>query len=441
MDKDITISVDNVGSAKEEIKPNLSSNTEQEIISAAVKDASTIKLTEDEVKTIAENKKIIESKKRKITVPVEQNWKDASLTEDEIKYAELLSRDILDFVIQKTDTKESSGIIDTIPTGIDLLDLILGGGVGSGTLTLIAGNPGTFKSAIAGQILANAQKKFRGKTSSHYMDTESAMTTKRLMSLGVTNPPIKPLDDITIERVFKVLEAIISYKELKKLVDIPSTVVWDSVANTTTEIERTDTTLDINKVIGLRARILSFMIPRYVSRLRDYNISLIAINQLRDKIEMGKFAPAADLRWMANKSMPGGNSLKFNAFHLILLKIKGDIDPKKFGFSGVTLEAKCIKNKLFKPNVPIQMIVDFNKGISNFYTNYNFLVDNNIIKSGAWQEMSNYNSKFRTIEAENLYNTDKEFKTVFDAHLKETLKLFSDKCQAVPSSDDDEEVE
>jgi RecA/RadA recombinase len=438
MDKDITISVDNVGPAKEEIKSNLSSNIEQEIISAAVKDASTIKLTEDEVKIIAENKKIIDSKKRKINVPIETDWKDASLTEDEIKYAELLSRDILDFVIQKTDTKESSGIIDTIPTGIDLLDTILGGGVGSGTLTLIAGNPGTFKSAIAGQILANAQKKFRGKTSSHYMDTESAMTTKRLMSLGVSNPPIKPLDDITIERVFKVLEAIISYKELKKLVDIPSTVVWDSVANTTTEIERTDTTLDINKVIGLRARILSFMIPRYVSRLRDYNISLIAINQLRDKIEMGRFAPAADLRWMGEKSMPGGNSLKFNAFHLILLKVKGDIDSKKFGFSGVTLEAKCIKNKLFTPNVPIQMIVDFNKGISNFYTNYNFLIDNDIIKSSAWQEMPNYNSKFRTIEAENLYNKDKEFKLAFDAHVKTSLKIFAEKCQASPSSGDEE---
>jgi RecA/RadA recombinase len=430
MDKEINISLGS-NTDKEESK-TVSLNKEAELINEAAKSA-TITLTQDEVEKIAKNKKDIESKKRKInTVVVQDDWKDSNLSEDELKLAETLSRDILDFLIQKTETKESSGVIETIPTGVDLLDVVLGGGVGVGTVSLFAGNPGTFKSAIAGQILANSQKKFRGKVTNHYLDTESAMTVKRLMSLGVKYPPIKPLDDISVERVFKVLEAIISFKEMKNSVDIPSVVVWDSVANTTTEIEKKDSTLDINKVIGLRARILSTLIPRYISRLRDYNISLIAINQLRDKMEMGQFAPAADLKWMGEKTMPGGNALKFNAFHLVLLKAKADLDPKKFGFNGIILEAKAIKNKLFSPNVPIQMVVDFNRGVSNFYTNYNLLIENDIIKSAAWQEMTGYDARFRTHEAEDLYNDPKNgFRKVFDEHVKNILKLITDKYQNI----------
>ena len=46
---------------------------------------------------------------------------------------------------------------------------------------------------------------------------------------------------------------------------------------------------DINQVLGQKARILSGMLPKYIPKLMQYNISLVAVNQLRDKIQIGKF--------------------------------------------------------------------------------------------------------------------------------------------------------
>lgn len=373
-----------------------------------------VELTEDEKKVIEENKQKRKGKEKE-KIEVADNWRDFKFTPEEAALAQSLHSDLIkELFDKKIIGAESDNKLETIPSGIDLLDVILGGGIGLGTMTIIAGNPGTFKSALAGQIIGNAQKKFKGNLLSNYLDSESATTVKRLYNLGVKNPPIKPIEDITIEKVFQILECIMTFKELKKKVEVPGIVVWDSIANTVTQIERDNPDLDINKTIGLRARILSFVLPRFISRLREYNMSLIAINQLRDKISMGQFTPAADLRWMGEKSMPGGNALKFNAFHLLLLKVKGDIDASKYGFTGVTLEAKCIKNKLFMPNIPIKLVVDFSRGVSNFYTSYDFLTDNKYIKSAAWQNMPGYDKSYRSNEAEQLYNTDSEFKKVFD---------------------------
>jgi len=410
MANDIEISIETPDSGDETEQSeafNIDVNLEE------VQKSIKVEISEEEAKVIEENKKNRKDKPTKVEVA--ENWKDYQFTDEEIKLAAELHGDLLAQLVEKKVVGTESDKLETIPSGIELLDFILGGGIGLGTMTIIAGNPGTFKSAIAGQIIANAQKKFKGKLLSNYLDSESATTVKRLYNLGVQNPPIRPLEDITVEKVFQILECIMTFKELKEKVDVPGIVVWDSIANTVTQIERDNPDLDINKTIGLRARILSFVLPRFISRLREYNMSLIAINQLRDKISMGQFAPAADLRWMGDKNMPGGNSLKFNAFHLLVLKVKGDIDPSKYGFTGVTLEAKCVKNKLFMPNIPVKLVVDFTRGVSNFYTSYDFLTDHKYIKTGAWQNMPGYEKNYRCSDAENLYNTDPDFKKTFDA--------------------------
>ena len=139
---------------------------------------------------------------------------------------------------------------------------------------------------------------------------------------------------------------------------------------------------------------------------------------------MGQYAPAADLKYMGDKEMPGGQAIKFNAFHLVFLKNLGDIKYEMYGFNGVILEAKCIKNKFFAPNIPIKMIVDFNTGISNFWTNYAFLVDKNKIQSGAWNFLVSIPEvKFRTKDTLENYNTNPKFKEMFDKEVKDTIKI------------------
>jgi len=287
---------------------------------------------------------------------------------------------------------------------------------------VITGNPGSGKTMIAIQTLGAGQRKYNGNILVGMLDSEEATTTVRMSNLGVKKPKIKPYTDITVEKVFKFLEGMCLYKEMKNIIDTPSIVVWDSVANTLSQRERE--VEDINQAIGYKGRLLSLLIPKYLSKLSAYNISLICINQLRDVIQIGNFTPAKELKYMTQgKTMPGGNSLKFNAFHLIEMKAKESATRDKFGFDGYFAEFSCVKNKLFPPNIKISVAGNFVTGFSNFWTNYKFLTDNKRMVTGAWNYLANYpEKKTRTKDAEDLYNTDHVFKEAFDKAVQETLK-------------------
>tara|TARA_Y100000310_G_C20673779_1_gene811709 strand:+ start:932 stop:2149 length:1218 start_codon:yes stop_codon:yes gene_type:complete len=357
-----------------------------------------------------------------------ENPDSNELSEEESELSKDLQQDLTEFMKNKIEMEPGIGKIETTPTGIDLLDTILGGGFGRGTLSLIIGNPGTFKSALLAQLIAHNQKIHSGKLLSAYLDSENSMTLKRLAQLGVDTPTIKPYQDITIERVFKTIEAISAFKALKKITNIPSIVGWDSIANTPTEKDQASE-LDINAVIGLKARIMSIVLPRFIPRMADNNISLIAINQLREKLQMGMFPTQGDLKYLKDKEIPGGQALKFNAFHILHLRVKSELKYEQYGFNGVMVECRCIKNKLFTPNIAVDVLVNFNTGISNFWTNYNLLVTTKRIKASAWNTMAAYaEKKFRTKDAEEIYNSEPKFKKIFDEQVQDTIKMeFLDK--------------
>lgn len=333
-----------------------------------------------------------------------------------------------DFIKKKDDIVSDIGVKQTISTGIDLLDAILGGGFAVGAMSIIVGQPGCGKSMLAIQILGSGQKQYKGKMIGAFLDSEEATTQIRMSNLGVNHPKINPYADITIEKVFKFLEGLCVFKQEKDIIDTPSIVVWDSIANTLCQAEIE--AKDINQVIGRKARTLSLLIPKYVSKLSKNNVALIAVNQLREVLSMGQFAPAKDLKFMtASKDMSGGQILKYNAFHLLEMKISSAITPggtedsAKYGFEGVIVKVKCVKNKLFPPNIEIPIVGSFITGFSNFWTNYNFLKETKRLKSGAWNYLiSDPEKKFRAKDAPNLYKTDKEFKTSFDANIKEAIK-------------------
>lgn len=392
-----------------------------------IEDAVLNNLTKEEKKKIEESKEKLDSKKaeeNKLSDKEKKlNYNRDELSEEEQAQSLDLQSALEGFIKDKAEMVPGSGVKYLLPTGIDLLDTVAGGGFAAGALTLLAGNPGTFKSALLAQLIATNQKKYRGKVLNIYMDSEEAMTTKRLSQLGVNNPTLKPYSGITIESIFKSVEALCAFKDLKGLQDAPSIIAWDSIANTITEKEKNSTDMDINKIIGLKARTISVLLPRYLTKLERYNIGLIVVNQLREKIDIGPFPTANDLRWIGEKTMPGGNALKFNAFHLLLLKIKGDLKFDQWGFHGVQLEAKFVKNKLFQPNIAIQMIVDFNTGVSNFWTNYFMLVQKKRLTSASWCSLVALPQfKFRTKEAITKYNEGGEFKKIFDEQVKDVLQ-------------------
>jgi len=329
--------------------------------------------------------------------------------------------DFSSFIQDKVNiSNDEGGNIEKISTGIDLLDAIAGGGFGIGTFSMIVGNPGTFKSALLAQIIAAGERQYKGRLFPTYHDSEVAMSKERLISMGVNNPIIRPYTNVTVESIFKTIEAICAVKKEMNLT-YPTIIAWDSIANTCTEKDKT--TDDINSTIGLKARMLSQLFPRYLPKLKDNKIALIAVNQLREKLEMGMFSQPSDLQHMGNKDIPGGQAVKFNAFHLLFLRNRGDLKFEQYGFNGIKLEAFFVKNRFFRPYVPVTLIVNFNSGISNFWTNYNFLVDTKKLQAGAWNFLLSVpEKKFRTKDAIDLYKSDDKFKEVFDKEVKETIQ-------------------
>jgi len=376
-----------------------------------------------------EKEEIIETKKLKKDTP----------TPDEINQ---MSDDEIVEQAEKSDDEEVNGlynefmgILDTrdkivadnaqkifCPTGINILDAALGGGFVIGGLTILVGSPGCGKSMVAMQTMAQAQRKLKDCCMVVYIDSEESTTTKRLSMLGVNNPKIKPITQLTLEKVFKVIDNLCKFKEEKKLEKHPAIIVWDSIANTLTEKEfEVD---DPNSAIGYKARFLTHFLPQYIKKCSQYNIGLIAINQLRDSIQMGPYSAPRDLKFLSShKTMPGGNSLKFNAFHLMEMKVKSSLDPSKYSFDGIEVVTKCVKNKAFRPNIEVKMIGNFNRGFSNFWTNYAFLAETKRMKTGAWNYLVNCpTEKFRTKDAPMKYNDSILFRQAFDKEVEDAIK-------------------
>jgi RecA/RadA recombinase len=251
------------------------------------------------------------------------------------------------------------------------------------------------------------------------------MSVARLFNLGVCQPKIRPHVGVTVEKLFQLLENICTFKDKRKE-DNPAIIVWDSIANTMCNKElETD---DLNKVMGFKSRLYSFLVPKYVMKLSQYNICLLAINQLRDIISINPYnKPTNDLKYMnQNQNMPGGKSIKFNTFQLIELKQKS-FDSKlveKIGYNGIMSGMKCIKNKLYPSNIDVEIIGGLNRGFSNFWSNYKFLMDKKKIDTGQWHNLVNYpTKKYRVKDAQNLYETDVDFQTAFKELVRNTINL------------------
>lgn len=331
------------------------------------------------------------------------------------------------FLNKKLDI-ENGEEVEKIPTGIDILDTLTGGGFSIGQIVQIVGLPGSFKSTLMAQIVGNAQKYYNGKILCVYYDTEVSMTQKRLKQLGVNNPPLKPYDDITIEQLFQTIEAMAAYKEAKNI-DIPSIIVWDSIANTSTLKERS--TDEINQTMGLKQKLLSQLIPRYLPRLKKYKICLWGVNQLRDKLDVGMYGPPPDLKGLGSFDIPGGKAIKFNSSTLLKLQNRGELKEEQYGFRGIQLEGIFIKNKSFQPLIKFDLLADFSHGVDNFFTNYKLLAENKRLSTGAWNKLEALPEvKFRTKDAKETYNTNEKFKEVFDSEVKSVLKTnYTDKYE------------
>jgi len=383
------------------------------------------KLNEQEVNYSDDtNKTNIIDTDSKCSIEIKEETHEKELSNSEAEIAKNLYNDVVTFLGKtlSVEPEDENKVRNVIPTGIDVLDAVLGGGVGT-KLVQIVGQPGCGKSALAARILASGQRRWPGKFIGLYIDSEQSMSKERLAQLGVKYPEITPYtDDITVEKVFKIVEQLCLYKEEHpELMNIPSCIVWDSVANTLTE--RGMDGDKYTEVIGQKANVLSYMLPKYTSKLNKYCISLLCVNQLRERVEMNAmYSSPATLKFLADKNIPGGNSLLYNSFQLFYFRQKEEIKGE-FGFKGAITGGKTVKNKLFTPNIDIEMVFSFERGFSNFWTNYILLKKfKRVSIGGGWVTIEGYSgSRCQQKGLLQKYREDENFRKVWNENVIDVL--------------------
>jgi RecA/RadA recombinase len=320
-------------------------------------------------------------------------------------------------------------------TGFDIVDALLASdpkekGFMLRTINGLIGGSGIGKSTFWQQVIGNIMRQKEGSMFFFY-DAEKTATINRLKSLGV--PVERTLiikKNTTIENFFALIKAIAKkrHAEMEEhgvdyIMENPYFILADSISAMGTERE-IDADSDVNKAMGTAARMWSAMLKIYADVLYRYNITMLYVNQIRDKISIAPGGAGLKKQLVYEKhdeTFSGGKALPFYSFTFTRLGASGQLKPDVYGFQAIEVDFNLIKTKNSETNRNVKMVFIPSKGYSNFWSNLFYLKDNGYIKTGAYYRFDSkydidklYSKTWRLKESENKYLTDPEFKKAFD---------------------------
>jgi len=271
-----------------------------------------------------------------------------------------------------------------ISTNSTLLDYAIAnkkdGGIPAGRIIEICGNEASGKSLLAYHIISNVQK---AGGFAAYLDIERALNKEFVERMGVDWKKLYRPKKIpsTIEEAFELIESIIktahTYVPDKSR---PVVVVVDSIAALVGK-EEVETGFTEHTGMGLEARAMSRSLRKIMPSLDSGHITLVCINQLREKIGGMAFAE--------KDTTPHGKALPFYASVRIKLKSVGQIkDAKTNEVLGIKTEAIVFKNKVGPARRSAAFPLYYNFGINNEISLMEYLVDIEEIKGTTWKTWS-----------------------------------------------------
>jgi recombination protein RecA len=234
----------------------------------------------------------------------------------------------------------SSFVNEWISTGSLVLDSVLSnkaeGGIPVGRLTEIAGAEGAGKTLLASYILANTQK--QGGIAV-FIDSEHAASMEVLEEVGVDLKRLVYVQASTIEDVFRAFDTIIHKIQKGAARDKLITIVWDSVAATSTLAEVEGDYSD--HTIGLAARRIGQGLRKLIPIISSHRVACVFINQLRTKIGV-MFGDPYDT--------PGGKAIPYHAsIRLRLMHYQALKDKQTKREYGKVIKCQVKKNKVAPP--------------------------------------------------------------------------------------------
>lgn len=304
---------------------------------------------------------------------------------------------------------DEDNIIDTYPSI----------GITAGSYALFVGKPSSSKTTTAVQIASNIVREFDCGTVLHF-DIEQAMNYTRIQALSkfkmseMDSKYVLKQGNTSIDEVYNSIMQIYFEKtknpeaylyntgkmnEFGKEIRIfqPTVVILDSIAAISMHYNENDkndiktiSELEGNTYANRLARDISQFFTKLLPRLRAANIILLAINQIKDKVDIGVVKSAAEFMYMKqNETTPGGWAPKFYAHIFLKFVAEGSSkfteDDEGFGGFGVTVD--ILKSRTNQAGRSCHLIYDKVHGVDSIRSTLRFAKDYGLLngnKNKSW---------------------------------------------------------
>jgi recombination protein RecA len=254
--------------------------------------------------------------------------------------------------------------IANVSTGSLGLDVALGiGGLPYGRICEIYGPESSGKTTLTLSVIAQAQRD--GKTCA-FIDAEHALDPIYAEKLGVNIDELIVSQPDTGEQALEICDMLTR----SGAVDV---VVVDSVAALVPKAEIEGEIGDSH--VGLAARMMSQAMRKLTGNIKNNNVLVVFINQIRMKIGVMFGSP---------ETTTGGNALKFySSVRLDIRRIGAVKDGDEV--VGNETRVKVVKNKVAPPFKQAEFQIMYGKGIYRLAEVIDWGVKLNLVeKSGAW---------------------------------------------------------
>jgi recombination protein RecA len=262
--------------------------------------------------------------------------------------------------------------VEKTPTGIISLDNALGGGFADGRFVEIMGLESSGKTTISIHAMIGYQQKYPNKAVG-VIDFENAFNKEYARNIGLDTSKYK-------WRLSQPSNAEEGMDILNNMINsgLFSCIVVDSIAAMTPKVELEGNTGD--QTMGVHARIMGKVCRVNVGASLKNNVTIIWINQLREKI---------GVIYGSNETTPGGNSMKFYASQRLKVTKKYLQDKTEKAFS----EVEVIKNKVASPFKKASLYMVYGEGIDKTSDLLDACIAIGLVeRKGAWFNL-NMNEK------------------------------------------------
>ena len=283
---------------------------------------------------------------------------------------------------------------EPISSGIDPLNLIIGGGFLPGRVYMLSGEKSAGKSTLMGSIMSGIQD---SSGICVHAESESTLDFERLKTLGVD------IDSLIVsEESIQVLESGFEWLKLSMLylrehyAKNPIMLTWDTYQSTITRAQLASTGTSAKKDLGsLRkemdqfaggqqeeARIIKTKLKEMVHILNKNNAFLMLLSQVYDNRD----------GFGADKLVTsGGHGLSHALSTHIRLVKRGKIyssEHEKLAV-GNTINISTVKNKQGPPHLSFNIPLYYSYGFSVGKAVHDFCVDKRLVGGGSWTTIEN----------------------------------------------------